>query len=289
MLNIWAQKNSINHIHVHFANPGSTVVLIASKMGIISFSISIHGPDEFYDETRLLIREKLLNARFVRCISFYSRSQLFRLIPYNFWSKIHIVRCGLFEHEFQATTTSKNDKKQLLCVGRLSSNKGQAVLIKSANILREKGLIFEINFLGGGDDLKLLESLVTELGLDSFIKLIGPVGHDKVKEYLLNSDLFILPSFAEGIPVALMEAMAAGVPVISTNITGIPELIEHGVDGLLVQPSNEIQLADAIELILKKKIDIDLITWNAREKIKRLYNVEKNTQILASIFQESLQ
>ena len=224
----WAGKNRIKHLHVHFANPAATVALIATKFGELEYSLSVHGPDEFYDVRQNSLREKIEAAVFVRCIGYYCRSQLMRLSPMDQWGKFHIVRCGIFKDEFAKRATSDRPLRKLLCVGRLCPSKGQAVLIEAAQRLRAKRLDFHLTLLGGGEDLEAIRAMVERLNLGEYISVAGPVGHSRVKEELEACDLFVLPSFAEGIPVALMEAMASGIPVLSTDLMGIPELVEHG-------------------------------------------------------------
>jgi colanic acid/amylovoran biosynthesis glycosyltransferase len=284
LLHAWAREKGIEHLHVHFANPAATVALIATKLGGLDFSLSVHGPDEFYDVLRNNLREKIEAAVFVRCIGYYCRSQLMRLIPLEQWSKLHVVRCGIFKDEFQRRPFAPGPARRLLCVGRLCPSKGQAVLVEAARLLRDRGFDFQVLLLGGGEDLEAVGGMVKELRLADTVTLAGPVGHARVKEELAACDLFVLPSFAEGIPVALMEAMASGVPVVSTDIMGIPELVEHGVSGILVQPSNVEQLAAAIEPFLAGRADSRSLVEKAFEKVATMYDVEANTRMLADLF-----
>lgn len=279
----WGRKNNVTHVHVHFANPAATVALIATRLGL-SFSLSVHGPDEFYDVEKNNLQEKIKEAVFVRCIGYFCRSQLMRLSPLDQWKKFHIVRCGLHLEEFSPRPPVKAPARKILCVGRVCPSKGQAILLQAAQILKTKGRDFEVLFLGGGEDLEALKRRTEEDHLTDKVTFAGPVGHQRVKEELLKADLFVLPSFAEGIPVALMEAMAAGVPVVSTNITGIPELIEHGVDGFLTQASNAEQLAQVIDQVLTGAVDLSPLIAQAQKKVAQWYNVDQNTQELGRIF-----
>jgi colanic acid/amylovoran biosynthesis glycosyltransferase len=287
LLGEWAARNGIRHIHVHFANPAATVALIATRIAGLEFSMSVHGPDEFYDVERNNLRDKIEAASFIRCISYFCRSQLMRLSPIDQWGKFRIVRCGIFRDEFKPRPAGRGPARRLLCVGRLCPSKGQAILVEAAALLRDKGRDFRLILLGGGEDLEAVRSLVAERGLGGLVEVAGPVGHARVKEELAAADLFVLPSFAEGIPVALMEAMAAGIPVISTGITGIPELIEHGVDGILTQPSNVGQLAEAIESFLLGTADADRLAAAAEAKVAAMYDAESNTKALGELFLEA--
>ncbi len=284
LLHEWAGREGISHIHVHFANPAATVAMIAVKLGGLEFSLSVHGPDEFYDVTANNVREKIEAAAFVRCIGFFCRSQLMRLSSMDQWGKFHIVRCGIFKDEFPRRLPPNGPARNILCVGRLCPSKGQAILIEAADILRRENRDFRIRLLGGGPDLEAIRSMIDAKGLGGRVEAIGPVGHARVKEELAASDLFVLPSFAEGIPVALMEAMASGVPVISTRIAGIPELIEHGSEGMLAQPSNAEELARAIDSFITGVADARALTDKAATKVSTMFDAEANARALGELF-----
>ncbi len=284
LLDDWARRNTIRHVHVHFANPAATVALIASHFGRITFSLSVHGPDEFYDVERNNLREKIRGASFIRCIGFFCRSQLMRLSPQDQWRKFHVVRCGLYKDEFVPRRAAPSASRSILCVGRLCPSKGQAVFIDAARNLTAKGLDFQIVLLGGGEDLEKMRGLVQAEGLGDRILVEGPVERSRILEELARAVVFVLPSFAEGIPAVLMEAMAAGVPVVSTRIAGIPELIENGKEGFLVPASDVEGLCSVLEAFLRGEVDTGPLTANAVAKIKNEYDVEENTKKLGAIF-----
>jgi colanic acid/amylovoran biosynthesis glycosyltransferase len=220
----------------------------------------------------------------VRCIGFFCRSQLMRITPIEQWNKFVIIRCGLFRGEISRRPQKVGEPRNILCVGRLCPSKGQAILVSAADELRRRGLRFNILFLGGGEDQDAIQRQIADLSLSDCITLAGSVGHDRIKEELAKADVFVLPSFAEGIPIALMEAMAAEVPVISTAIAGIPELIEHGKEGILVRASDSSGLADAIESILSGEADTRPMLDRAAEKVRSEYDVETNSRELGEIF-----
>jgi colanic acid/amylovoran biosynthesis glycosyltransferase len=285
LLHAWAKSNDLSHVHIHFPNPAATVALVATRFGDFAFSLTVHGSDEFYEVERYILREKFRAAAFVRCIGYYCRSQVMRLTPTEQWPKLHVIRCGLFQDEFSPRPERAALPKEILCVGRLCPSKGQALLIDVAEILEAKGLDFQIVLLGGGEDLDMIKRIVAERGLERRVTVAGAVSHQRIKEELEKADLFVLPSFAEGIPIALMEAMAAGVPVVSTAITGIPELIDDGEEGVLVQASNVEQLSSVIEAFLRDQLDARRLVEKAIAKIKSQYDVEKNTRQLGALFE----
>jgi colanic acid/amylovoran biosynthesis glycosyltransferase len=284
LLHDWAQERGIRHIHVHFANPAASVALAATRLGGLEFSLSVHGPDEFNEVQRNNLPEKIREAVFVRCIGYFCRSQLMRFSSIPSWGKFHIVRCGVFRDEFARKPSPSRPARKILCVGRVCPSKGQAILLEAMAFLRERGLDFELLFLGGGEDLESLRDKAARMGLTDVVTFAGPVGHDRVKEELARADIFVLPSFAEGIPVALMEAMASGIPVISTFIAGIPELIEDGKSGFLTRPSDAAQLAGMIDSILRGSEDLEPILARAAETVRDRYDVVRNVRELAEIF-----
>lgn len=284
----WMNKNKIDHIHVHFANPASTVAMIATGYGRITYSMSVHGPDIFYNVENNLLEEKIKRASMIRCIGYYCRSQLMRIVPYPYWNKFFIVRCGVDLSIFNPRDVPNNDIPHILCVGRLVSAKGQHILLDACAILKERGLKFRLNLIGDGPDRDSLETLSKNLGLSDSVTFTGALGQDKVIEYYDKADIFIIPSFAEGIPVVLMEAMSKQIPCITTFITGIPELIDDNEDGMLFAPSDVKSLADKMELLIKDKKLRHIIGVKASRKISDKYDLEKNCKQMANFFNKYL-
>ncbi len=283
-----AQEQKAGHVHAHFANPAATVALIASRSDKIQYSISIHGPDVFYDIETNLLKEKVAAATFIRCISHYCKSQLCRLIPYEDWSKIGIVRCGVDPAIFSPRPVPDNKIPQLLCVGRLTRNKGQHILIEACTRLKETATPFHLTFVGDGEDRESLQRQVSLSGLENEITFSGALGQDDVQATYKTADIFILPSFAEGVPVVLMEAMAMEIPVISTRITGIPELIDSGENGILVTPGDSDALFKKIKLLIEESLLRFRLGKQAREKVMAEYDLATNCQSLVNLFREKL-
>lgn len=282
----WLQKHSIHHLHVHFLNPASTVALIVVGLYRCELSFSVHGPDEFYNVEANLLSQKINLAKFIRCISYFCRSQMLRLAENKSRSKFRIIRCGVNTEIFTPNPPPENEIPEILCVGRLTKNKGQATLLQACAKLSQKGKDFHLNLVGDGEDRSLLENMVVELGLQDQVTFAGSVGQMEIKKYYQKANAFVLPSFAEGIPIVLMEAMAMGVPVISTHITGIPELITEGENGYLVFASDVIALAQKLENILAEPALDKAFRDKARQTIEDKYDIKKNYRQLAEIFQE---
>lgn len=285
----WMKKNRIKHLHVHFANPAATVAMIASSYNSITFSISVHGPDIFYNVDACFLAEKIKKSVFIRCISYYCRSQLMRLVPNRFWPRMSIVRCGIDPEVYQPRPNPKNNISEILCVGRLVPAKGQHILLEACGKLKERGQTYHLTFIGDGEDQSSLESLAEQLGISDVTSFAGAVGQDEVHSYYDHADIFILASFAEGVPVVLMEAMAKEIPCISTRITGIPELIENGKDGLLVAPSNTDALADKLVELINNKTMRQKLGTEGRKKILSKYNLNENCKLMAELFTKYLE
>jgi len=280
----WMHKNSLDHVHVHFANPAATVAMIASCFGTTSFSLSVHGPDIFYNVDTALLAGKVIRAERVRCISHYCRSQLMRLLPHEMWSKLDIVRCGIDSAKFSPRPDPGNGIPEILCVGRLVPAKGQHILLSACGILKMRDIPFSLTFVGDGEDRPSLENLARQLEIEKEITFTGAVGQDEVLQYYSRADVFAIASFAEGVPVVLMEAMAMEIASLSTNITGIPELIDHLENGFLTLPSDVDGLADALQELLMNRELRRSIGVKGREKVMKQYDLTVNCQKMADFF-----
>lgn len=284
----WMHKYKINHIHVHFGNPAATVAMIATIYETMTYSMSIHGPDVFYNIVPNVLVEKVKRALSVRSISLYCQSQLQRLVPHELWSKFHIVRCGINPDIFQPRPTPSNEIPEILCLGRLVPAKGQHILLEAISILKDRGVQCHLTFVGDGEDRKSLEQLTKDQGLEETVTFTGAVGQGEVHKYYNKADIFVLSSFAEGVPVVLMEAMAKEIVSVSTCITGIPELIESGTDGILVPPADTISLADNLQNLLSDKTLRLEMGKKGREKVLEMYDLNKNCEVMANFFDKSL-
>jgi glycosyltransferase involved in cell wall biosynthesis len=284
----WAHQNSITHIHEHFGNPTAIVAMLMKRYGGITFSISVHGPDIFYTVDSALLPEKVKEAVFVRCISHYCRSQIMRISEVGQWNRFHIVRCGINPELYTPRPEPANLVPELLCVGRLTPAKGQHILIEACAMLDKSGVPFHLTFVGDGPDRESLKSYAQSAGITGKVLFTGALGQDKVRGHYDRADIFVLASFAEGVPVVLMEAMAKEIPVISTRITGIPELIEHEEDGLLAVPGDPHDLAAQIGKLLENRELRTRFGKAGRQKVIAMYNQHKNNDLLAGHFQNEL-
>lgn len=285
----WMRRNRHNHLHIHFGGAVATVGMITSIAWEIPYSLMIHGPEEFFNIEKTLLVPKVEHARFVLCISNFCRSQLLRICPPEHWSKLHVVRLGVDPQLFSPRPGEPDpDCIELLCVGRLVPDKGQLILLQACAELLKRGHALRVRFIGEGPDRPRLESFIAEHNLAAVASLEGALSHDETRKRLRGAGIFVLPSFAEGVPVALMEAMAMEIPCISTFVGGIPELIEDAVSGVLVPPSSPHALANAIERMALESGFRARIAAAGRCRILERYNLGENIVTLASRFESYL-
>lgn len=247
------RRRGLTHVHAHFANVAVDVARLATEIandidgsGTHTWSFTMHGPTELDDRTLWGLPAKAADADLVACISDYCRSQLMAITGDEAWSRFHVVRCGIDPERFAPVPRGSAGPLRVLCVGQLVPRKGQRVLLDAAAELRDRGIEIEVTLAADGPSRAALEAAVDALDLRDRVTFTGNVSQDDVGALYAAADVFCLPSFAEGIPVVLMEAMASGLPVVTTPIAGVPELVEHGVSGLLVAPGRSDLLADAL-------------------------------------------
>lgn len=272
----------VRHVHTHFS---STVTLLAREVFEFEMSTTIHGPDEFLDVKGFGMDRKVAASRFVVAISDYGRSQILRAVRAEYWDRIHVCRLGVNPEFFSAQVSGLTREREftVLCVARLAPVKAQRILIQAIARLRREGHGIALRLVGGGPDRVALEGYVTALGLGESVRFEGICSQDRVRELCETSDCFVLASFAEGIPVALMEAMAAGMPCVATWVNGVPELIEQGVSGLLVAPGNVHQLAAAIATLLDSPEKRAELGTAARKRITDQYDLRRNVRELGAL------
>lgn len=288
MLLAGMQDAGARHVHVHFSNPAATVAMISASSGLADFSISEHGPDSFFNIAADLTAEKAARAVFVRCISHFCRSQLMRLLPFAAWDKLHIVRCGIDPGAFAPVTARPPGRRaNILCVGRLTPAKGQHLLVQAVAALVEAGRDVELTLVGDGPDRQSLSELAASRGIGGSVRMTGAVGLDKIHSYYEQADIFVLPSFAEGVPIVLMEAMCAAIPCISTRIAGIPELIEHGESGLLTAAGDMHGLTEAIARLLDDPELRQTLAARGRAAVLENYVLERNCGTLLRLLRDA--
>jgi colanic acid/amylovoran biosynthesis glycosyltransferase len=282
------ERQGVTFVHTHFS---STVLLILARIFPVRYSLTIHGPAEFADVVGFHMADKVAAATFVATISRYGSSQVMAACDPSHWHKIRTLRLGVDPQGFpprEVPSKRDGDALRLVFVGRLAPVKAQHILVETVALLSARGRKVLLDIVGEGPNRPVLEKLIEERGMAAQVQLCGACNHDKVSDFYRNSDVFVLASFAEGIPVVLMEAMAMQLPCVATRITGIPELIDDGMDGLLVPPADPAALADAVERLMDDPALAARIGVAARNKILSTYNLERNTELLGKTFREFL-
>lgn len=288
LLVTWLRDSNINHLHAHFGTNPATVACLAKALGGPGFSFTVHGPEEFDKPLFLHLPLKIRAAHRVVAISSYGRSQLMRWVPQELWSRFAVVHCGL-EPTFHAVADRTPEVGRLVCVGRLCEQKGQLLLIEALARIAARGRTFHLVLAGDGELREAVESLIRQHRLENRIEITGWIGSDRVREEIQSAQALVLPSFAEGLPVVLMEAMALRRPVLSTYVAGIPELVRPGKDGWLV-PAGDI---DALSLALEELLDAPHAVLNrmgssARERVLARHDIDTEARKLHTLFRQAV-
>ncbi|KRQ94750.1 glycoside hydrolase [Bradyrhizobium jicamae] len=284
---LWLRSEKAQHLHAHFGTNSAEVAMLVSELGGPPWSFTAHGPEEFDKPKFISLPEKIRRARFVVAVSSFGRSQLFRNVPHSDWPKIKVVHCGL-EPAFHDTgdITPAGDKRRLVCVGRLCEQKGQLLLIEAARLLTERGVTFELVLAGDGEMRGDVEALVAKYKLTGTVRITGWISSEEVRAEILAARALVLPSFAEGLPVVIMEAMALQRPVISTFVAGIPELIHHGEHGWLVPAGDLESLAAAMEECLRTAPEtITQMGERSRQRVLQRHDVDKEAAKLMGLIE----
>jgi colanic acid/amylovoran biosynthesis glycosyltransferase len=275
------ERQRIEHLHAHFGTNPAAVAAIARAWGGPPFSFTVHGPDEFDAPIGLSLPAKIEAAKFVAAISSYGRSQLMRWSTPDQWAKIGIVRCGLDRDFLDAEPAPvAAGSTEFVCVARLSAQKGLPLLISACEQLRGKDERFSLTIIGGGEMRAALESDIARRNLGGTISLVGIQTAAEIRESLNRCRAFVLPSFAEGLPVVIMEALALRRPVISTAIAGIPELVDESC-GWLIPAGSEEALAQAMTSALRAApAELEAKGAVGRERVLAMHDATRNAALL---------
>ena len=274
-------KEGVTHLHNHIAKASCTVAMLAGALSGIRWSFTTHGPDIFFEPHHWRIDEKAARASFVACISHFCRSQLMCFADRQHWNRFHIVHCGIDPARY-APNPDKHGLTALF-VGRLAAVKGVPVLFDAIVAMADRHPDLTLRLVGDGPDRPALEAEIARHGLTDRVVFLGYRSQAEVADELAQADVFVLPSFAEGVPVVLMEAMAAQVPVLTTRIAGIPELVEDKVSGLVVPPGDVAAFTDALEVLLSDPDKRAQFGAAGRAKVVEEYNAAKEARWLSEL------
>jgi colanic acid/amylovoran biosynthesis glycosyltransferase len=290
MVGQWMRRKGQTHLHVHLASQAASVGLFVHRVFRCGYSLTVHGPDEFYDADGQYLPQKIAAADFMVCISSYTRSQLMKLSTYDHWKKFVVARLGVDGMLFSPLPqNSAQEAFEILCVGRLTPAKGQHLLIDAVGRLTQQGRRVRLRLVGDGPDYASLLACAARLASPEAVVFDGAVNQDRIRSIYATAGVFCLPSFAEGLPVVLMEAMAMQIPCVATNINGIPELIRDGIDGLLFPASDLEALVEALARLMDDGELRRRLGSSGRTRVLEQYDLARNVEALAGVFAGRIQ
>jgi colanic acid/amylovoran biosynthesis glycosyltransferase len=281
----WLRESGATHLHAHFGTNPAEVAMLAHALGGPPYSFTVHGPEEFDRPQFLGLGEKLRRCEFAVAISSYGRSQLYRWVEHGHWHKVRVVHCGIEQAFHAGAAGAPPPAARLVCVGRLCEQKGQLLLVQAAQRLRQRGVAFELVLAGDGEMRAEVQDAIAAAGLQAQVRITGWISSAQVREEMLAARAVVLASFAEGLPVVLMEAMALRRPVISTQVAGIPELVRPGENGWLVPAGDIDALAGALEDCLRTGSDmLARMGEAARLRVLERHDIDTEAAKLAALF-----
>ena len=271
------RQDGVGHLHNHFANAAANVGRLAAQELGIPWSLTLHGISETDYPAGLMLAAKIRDARFVACVSYFGMAQAMRITPHQHWSKMAVVRCGLMLDALpQHRPEPAAQRVRIICVGRLSAEKGHLGLVEVFARLRQEGLPAELVLIGDGPASEAIRQRVAEHGLTAQVRFLGRCAEEATLEAIADADVLVLPSFMEGLPVVLMEAMAIGVPVVGPRVAGVPELISEGVEGLLFTPGDWNDLHRQLRQLLLNPDMRQAFAVEARRKVEREFQIQRS-------------
>jgi len=285
----WFSQSGVMQVHAHFGTNSTTVAMLCHALGGPPYSFTVHGPEEFDKAKAIALEEKIKRAAFVVAISSFGKSQLYRWCEHEQWSKIHEVHCGVDDLFLTQQHTPVPDVPRLVCVGRLCEQKGHLLLVAAAGQLVAEGLAFMLVLVGDGLLRTEIESMIARLGLEDRIIITGWASNHDVQQQILASRAMVLPSFAEGLPVVVMEALALARPVISTYVAGIPELVEPGKCGWLVPPGSIEALTKVMREALQSSVDqLEQMGQVGASSVAQRHDAAIEASKLAALFRSNI-
>ncbi|MCB2113630.1 MAG: glycosyltransferase [Parvularculaceae bacterium] len=285
----WLRKEDCQHLHVHFGTNSASVAMLAAFINDDAFSMTVHGPEEFDKPALIHLPEKIKSARLVFAVSSYGVSQLRRLVEPEYWDRIRIAPCGV-ERAFHSDPAPAPATARFVCVGRLCEQKGQLTLVEAAAEARRRGANFVINLVGDGDMRNDLEAAIARHKLGDAVRLLGWRTPAEVRREIENATALVLPSYAEGLPVSIMEAMLLGRPVISTYVAGIPELVLPGENGWLAPAGDAGALCNAMLAAAAAGPErLEEMGRAARDRALARHDIDKIAALIETYFSEAIE
>jgi colanic acid/amylovoran biosynthesis glycosyltransferase len=289
LLERMCRDEGVEHIHAHFGQAPANIAWFAASFASragrgrrMTWSATVHGPQDCLNEPPRLLQRKVRAASFIIAVCDFTKAQLlWRLTP-DLWDRVHVVRCGInLDVPMNTIGRQGNSPFRALIVARISAEKGHTVALEALAILKQRGHVLQLVLVGPCNEKDPFGDVLDQLGIRDSVTVAGAVPPPQVAAQMGQADALIVPSFAEGLPVVIMEAMAAGLPVIASGIAGIPELVEHDVSGLLVVPARSDILADAIQKLIVNPDLARSLAAAARLRVEQLHDEGINIRSLA--------
>lgn len=283
----WLKKAKVSHVHAHFGTNPAEVVMLVRSLGGPGYSFTVHGPEEFDRPQFLRLKEKARSASFVVAISSYGRSQLYRWLDHEDWPKVEVVHCGLEQAFYDIKPVPFLETPRLVCVGRICEQKGQLLLIEALHQLVQRGVDLHLVLAGDGEMRSEVEALIAKYRLEGKVRITGWISATMVREEILTSRGLVLPSFAEGLPVVIMEALALRRPVLTTYVAGIPELVRHHENGWLFPAGSVDDLVVAMaELLAAPKQRLEKMGEAGHRRVVSRHSIDTEAAKLAHLFRK---
>jgi glycosyltransferase involved in cell wall biosynthesis len=282
----WLVRERFNHLHCHLGNNGSNTALLAARLARLPFSLTLHGMDMEQPE-RFRLADKAAAADFIICISEYGRGYVMRKTAPEHWSRLHVIHCGLDFSAFPPLPPPYTGANRLLCVARLSPEKGHRVLLAALAMLHHENIEFNCSMVGDGPLRAALENEVRSLGLESKVTFHGALSPAEALALYPTHDITVLASFIEGIPMVLMESLAHARPVVATQVGGIVELVHPPDNGMLVPPGNPHELARALRHLLTHPDEARRMGRSGYDYVRAHFRTDIQAQRIKNLFTAS--
>lgn len=277
------QNRGVRHLHNHFGDSSGSVTMLTAEMAGIPYSITMHGPSLFYAPYWWRLDEKIARAAFIACISHFCRSQAMNFSDRAHWNRLKIVHCGVDAARY-GREEGRARGQRIMFVGRLDAVKGVPLLVDAMARLRESHPEARLQIVGDGPHRPALEAQVAEQGLQDRVEFLGYRPQEEVATLLETADMLVLPSFAEGVPVVLMEAMASRLPVIASQVAGVGELVQEGVSGYMIPPGDLYTLVARMDRLLSDPELCARMGAAGREKVEAEFDIDHEAEKLKRLF-----
>ena len=283
------ERLGVQHLHDHIAEGSASVALLASELSGVPFSVTVHGPGEFDHPETLALDVKLQRASFFVAISSFARSQVLRWTRPGDWERVHVVRCGVEQRFLERSPAPLPDAPRFVSIGRLDVQKGQLVLLEAVARARREGVEVELTIAGDGPLRGQLEKAAARLGIRGAVRFAGAIAADDVLAEIERSRALVLASFAEGLPIVVMESLALGRPVIATDVGALGELVEPGRTGWLVPPAAVEALADAIRAAASAPVEeLERMGSAGAARVRERHDSASEARRLEALFRDSV-